>query len=393
MLKAVLFDMDGVLIDSEPFIQEAMISWFADHGVTAASPDFRPFFGVGENAMLNGVAACHGYTIKDINSAKLDVYERYYRLLEGKDLSHTGILQFFKNARKAGLKTAVVSSADRAKVLRNMAAVRITVDDVDLVVSGDDVIRKKPFPDIFQFACFALGVPAEDALVVEDALTGVRAAVSAGCYPSAVATSFGTRDLIDAGARYVIPHAKDFGSFSSLEEFNALVRDYTRATAALTVPYGAVRLFAGDIAVPGSVDTSMQDKMYQEAALVRQHAYTPYSQYKVGASIISARTGKIYTGCNVENSSYGATICAERNAILHAVAEEGDLGIAALCVVSEDAPPAPPCAQCLQVLAEFCRPQTQVVLIATSGERQDMLFSDLLPQPFIFPSRRSGEKE
>lgn len=393
MLTAVLFDMDGVLIDSEPFIQEAMISWFADQGVTAYAKDFKPFFGVGEAAMLNGVAGCHDYVIADIAAAKLDVYERYYRLIEGKDLSHPGILRFFVNARRAGLLTAVVSSADRPKVLKNMAAVRIGIEDVDMVVSGDDVKRKKPFPDIFQYAALSLGITCDEALVVEDALSGVSAAVAAGCYPSAVATSFDTISLVEAGACFVLPHTGDFEDFSTLEEFNVLVKKYTRATADMTVPYGAVSLLKDTRSVPGAPETRAMERLRAAASAVRLHAYAPYSSFKVGAALMSARTGAVYTGCNVENSSYGATVCAERNAILHAIAEEGEIGIAALVVVSDDAPPAPPCAQCLQVLAEFSCPDTVVRLCSTSGESREYAFSDLLPHPFIFPSRRAKDED
>ncbi|AEC02302.1 cytidine deaminase [Parasphaerochaeta coccoides] len=388
MLTAVLFDMDGVLIDSEPLIQDAMISWFADQGVTVYPRDFKAFFGVGETAMLRGVGGCHDYVIDDIDTAKLDVYERYYRLLEGKDLSHPGILRFFKNARKAGLITAIVSSADRTKVLKNMAAVKISVEDVDLVVSGDDVKRKKPFPDIFQYAALSLGVTCDEALVVEDALTGVKAAVAAGCLPGAVATSFDAASLIESGACLVLPHVGDFDDFSTVQEFNALVGRYIRETAGRTVAYGAVRLMKEDRVVPAP-DAAALDRLRHAASAVRLHAYAPYSTYKVGAALLSARTGAVYAGCNVENSSYGATICAERNAILHAIAEEGKIGIAALVVVSDDAPPAPPCAQCLQVLAEFCRPDTVVRLCSASGDVREHLFSDLLPYPFIFPTQRS----
>ncbi|MDD3903209.1 MAG: cytidine deaminase, partial [Sphaerochaeta sp.] len=107
-------------------------------------------------------------------------------------------------------------------------------------------------------------------------------------------------------------------------------------------------------------------------------------------------TNRIYSGCNVENSSYGATICAERNAVLNAVANEGALGIDTLVVVSEDSPPAPPCAMCLQVLAEFCRADTEIHLVDVDfvekngkGAHLVYSFSDLLPFPFIFPSMRS----
>ena len=128
--------------------------------------------------------------------------------------------------------------------------------------------------------------------------------------------------------------------------------------------------------------------MIEAAKRTREHAYTPYSNFKVGACVRSAATGRIYTGCNVENSSFGATVCAERNAILHAIAEEGTIGIDALVVVSDDDPPAPPCAMCLQVLAEFTAPDAPVILSSLKGGVHTYVFSELLPKPFIFPSQR-----
>ena len=94
-------------------------------------------------------------------------------------------------------------------------------------------------------------------------------------------------------------------------------------------------------------------------------------------------------GSNIENSSYGATICAERNAVTTALtAEGGKLGIDLLVVASDDYPPAPPCALCLQVIAEFARRDTPVILVDTLGRRVEYRFEELLPHPFIFPSMR-----
>ena len=107
--------------------------------------------------------------------------------------------------------------------------------------------------------------------------------------------------------------------------------------------------------------------MLKLALRARENAYAPYSKFKVGACVKSAATGKLYAGCNVENSSFGATICAERNAITTALTAEGIIGIETLVVVSDDEPPAPPCALCLQVLAEFTSPDSLVILSSLEG--------------------------
>ena len=120
------------------------------------------------------------------------------------------------------------------------------------------------------------------------------------------------------------------------------------------------------------------------ATNVWKNAYAPYSRFKVGAAVVSAATGRVYSGCNVENGSYGATICAERNAILHAIAVEGVIGIEALVVASKGNPLAPPCAQCLQVISEFARPETQVHLVSVDGKSHKVYqFGQLLPHPFV----------
>jgi cytidine deaminase len=92
------------------------------------------------------------------------------------------------------------------------------------------------------------------------------------------------------------------------------------------------------------------ETLYDVASEVQKHAYAPYSNYKVGCAIVSA-SGTVFGGCNVENASYGATICAERSAILQMVAAGESTPIA--CVILTDGDPAPPCGICRQVLGEF----------------------------------------
>ncbi len=128
------------------------------------------------------------------------------------------------------------------------------------------------------------------------------------------------------------------------------------------------------------------DTIIREAAAaakqVRERAYVPYSQFPVGAAVVSQATGKIYSGCNVENASYGATICAERNAVLHAVASEGAVRFSLLAVYTESDSPVPPCAVCLQVLSEFSSPEMPVVLCGSGGVEATYRFDELLPHPF-----------
>lgn len=125
----------------------------------------------------------------------------------------------------------------------------------------------------------------------------------------------------------------------------------------------------------------LQTAAFEAAKNMREHAYTPYSGFKVGAALADS-SGTIFAGCNVENASYGATICAERHAVLRAIGDAYDAEFQLLVIVSDASPPAPPCALCLQVLAEFCTPELRVLLADLEGIRAEYTLSQLLPHPF-----------
>ena len=118
--------------------------------------------------------------------------------------------------------------------------------------------------------------------------------------------------------------------------------------------------------------------LLQQAAAARQNAYCPYSGFPVGAALL-ARSGRVYTGCNLENASFGGTICAERAALAASIAA-GERQFEALAVVAGDAP-TPPCGICRQVLAEF----GEMAVVYADAELsciQQTTLSSLLPQSF-----------
>ncbi len=115
------------------------------------------------------------------------------------------------------------------------------------------------------------------------------------------------------------------------------------------------------------------------AAAARRRAYAPYSRFLVGAAVRAG--GRVFTGCNVENASYGLTICAERAAVAGAVAA-GDRRLEALAVASGTSPPTPPCGMCLQTLAEFAGPDLPVLLLGARGSREETTLGALLPHAF-----------
>lgn len=120
------------------------------------------------------------------------------------------------------------------------------------------------------------------------------------------------------------------------------------------------------------------EQLIEEALLIRERAYVPYSRFKVGAAVL-AQSGKIYAGCNIENASYGLTNCAERTAIFNAVAQ-GETKLKALAVVADAPNPVSPCGACLQVMAEFGI--EWVWLCNTAGQVEKVEFKNLLPYAF-----------
>ena len=119
------------------------------------------------------------------------------------------------------------------------------------------------------------------------------------------------------------------------------------------------------------------ERWLDAARLVRERAYAPYSQFKVGAALI-ASDGRIFTGCNVENISFGLTMCAERVAIGRAIAE-GAANFIAIAIVADTTLPVSPCGACRQVLAEF-NPQLPIHLGTLSGTVETFLLTELLPR-------------
>lgn len=118
---------------------------------------------------------------------------------------------------------------------------------------------------------------------------------------------------------------------------------------------------------------------HRAAAAARENSYSPYSNFRVGAALV-LEGGQIVSGCNVENASYGGTLCAERTAFAAAVAQFGKLRPAALVLVTD--PQAVPCGLCLQVMAEFCAPDFPVYLGTPGALGPKVLLKDLLPRPF-----------
>lgn len=188
-IRAVIFDMDGVLTDSEPLINAAAVAMFKEYGLAVQPDDFLPFVGAGEDRYLGGVAEKYAFAL-DIIAAKRRTYEIYLELVPTQLKVFPGAVALVQACQREGLRRAVASSADRVKVVANLEKIGLPVASWDTVIVGEDVRLKKPSPDIFLAAAARLGCRPAECVVVEDAVNGIQAAKAAGMRCVAVAQTF-----------------------------------------------------------------------------------------------------------------------------------------------------------------------------------------------------------
>jgi len=196
-VQAVIFDMDGVLTDSEPLINAAAMEMFREKGLAVRPEDFIPFVGAGENRYIGGVAEKYNFPL-DILAAKKRTYEIYLDLVPKRLEAFPGAQPVVNACRLAGLRTAVASSADRIKIEANLRRIGLPPESWDAIVTGEDVARTKPNPDIFLAAARLLNLTPDECAVVEDAPNGIQAAKAAGMRCIAVAQTFPAAKLTAA---------------------------------------------------------------------------------------------------------------------------------------------------------------------------------------------------
>jgi cytidine deaminase len=122
------------------------------------------------------------------------------------------------------------------------------------------------------------------------------------------------------------------------------------------------------------------EELIELARRAREHARAPYSKFKVGA-VVECADGRVFTGCNVENSSYGSTLCAEQVALAKAVSE-GAKNFVRVAVIADTSLPVPPCGACRQVIFELCGGTADVVMANLRGQFEIRTAGELLPAPF-----------
>jgi beta-phosphoglucomutase-like phosphatase (HAD superfamily) len=201
MIKAVIFDMDGVLLDSEYAMRTAAMQALKEWGVTADHPDFTPFVGTGEDRFIGGVAELHG--VPYTPDMKHRAYQIYLETCEDTVVRFPNIPETFEKLTDMGLNLAIASAADDIKVQANISVAGINPMFLGAIVTGDDVQKKKPNPDAFLLAAERLGIEPEYCVVIEDAKSGIQAALNAGMKAIGITSFFTKEDLLEAGADFV----------------------------------------------------------------------------------------------------------------------------------------------------------------------------------------------
>ena len=200
--QAVLFDCDGVLVDSEPALAEIAALALQDYGAPAKPDDFKPYIGTGEDTYLGRVAEQYGLTYSD--AIKLHVYEKYGEQAERLVQPFPGVRDLLRQLQLSGLRLAVASSADWIKVETNLRALDMPEGTFDAIITGSDIQRKKPFPDIYLLAAERTRSEPARCIVVEDAVSGVAAGKSAGMTVIGFTSAHTAEELLAAGADIIV---------------------------------------------------------------------------------------------------------------------------------------------------------------------------------------------
>ena len=201
---ALIFDVDGVVADTEVLNAKASVLMFQQlYGVTVQPEDFRPFVGTGDERYCEGVAEKYGVPI-DTAAAVQRRAENFFQLLEHEPLpAAPGVLGLVQAARDApDMKVAIATSGQKAKQFPVIEGTGLRLEWFDVVLTGDDVERKKPEPQIYLRTAERLRVPPERCVVFEDAPAGVAAAQRAGMCCVAVTSTVSASEL--AGADLIV---------------------------------------------------------------------------------------------------------------------------------------------------------------------------------------------
>jgi HAD superfamily hydrolase (TIGR01509 family) len=201
MPQAVIFDMDGVIIDSEPLHEKAQQIVFARHGLDVPVRAYSEFKGQTEDVVFDLVVRQWGNGSHDPGVLAAEKHTIYASLIEEMKLMD-GSLDFIRFLTDRGYPLALTTSATRVSQERVFDRFGLT-SYFDIVVTAEDVRRSKPDPEPYVVTASRMNRDPAQCLVIEDSLNGVRSARGAGCLVAAITTSFAADDLRSAGAHMV----------------------------------------------------------------------------------------------------------------------------------------------------------------------------------------------
>lgn len=206
--KAILFDMDGVLIESEYLMRATAIQVLNDYGISPSHEDFLEFTGMGEDRFVGGVAEKYGLVYD--TAMKERAYDYFGQRVKKEAHVPDGVKEMLETLHEKGLILAVCSAADLRKVRYNLSAVGVDESIFTALVTGSDVARKKPFPDIYLEGARRVGIDPKACLVVEDAISGIQAAHAAGMDAVGVTTTFSKEELREkAQPEYILNEIRE----------------------------------------------------------------------------------------------------------------------------------------------------------------------------------------
>ena len=207
----IIFDLDGVLINSAPVTRKAAKIALEEIGIDSSEIDFSPYVGTGEKNFISGPCKMFGKE-DSIPSATENFYKLYRENLCEMEV-FPSTFPLLAELAKLPVKLAIASSSAKEKLLASLSAAGIEPHRFDVIISGDDVAEKKPSPVIYQLAMERLGAAPESTLICEDAISGVTAAKGSGAFCLAITTSFKKEDLLSVGADHVTDNIFDILNF------------------------------------------------------------------------------------------------------------------------------------------------------------------------------------
>lgn len=200
-MKYIIFDMDGVIVDSEPVIMKAALDALRAGGIKASKEDFIPYIGAGEEHFI--IEPCkRADKVESTEKIMNDMFVNFEKNIKEMRVFPSA-KPLIEKLKVLGYTLSLVSSAAERKLMASLRAAQVDPSVFSVILSGNDVTEKKPSPAPYLLAAEKLGADPADCLVIEDAVSGVKSAKAAGMQCAAVTTSFSGEQLKAAGADYV----------------------------------------------------------------------------------------------------------------------------------------------------------------------------------------------